>query len=106
MEQQANWQPCREAPTAVHAPLNTCNFAAPLPSSSHPPSLPQSDKAAINEEASLLAFDRQNHMGASEQLAKKLRQTISEEVEVMLADKRTTAGAVNIRANAERMQVS
>jgi hypothetical protein len=70
-----------------------------------PPLPPQSDKAAIDQEAALLAFDRQNHMGASEQLAKKLRQTISEEAEVMLADKHTAAGAVNIRANAERMKV-
>ena len=29
------------------------------------------DKAAIDQEAALLAFDRQNHMGASEQLTKR-----------------------------------
>ncbi|KAL4451668.1 hypothetical protein ABPG75_007330 [Micractinium tetrahymenae] len=64
----------------------------------------QADKAAIDAEAALLAFDRQNHMGASEALAQKLKETISEEAEVLLADKKTAAGAVNIETNKERMK--
>lgn len=44
-------------------------------------------------------------MGASEALAAKLKQTINEEAEVLLAEKRTAAGAVNIRTNEERMKV-
>ncbi|EFN55862.1 hypothetical protein CHLNCDRAFT_145441 [Chlorella variabilis] len=64
----------------------------------------QEDKAAIDAEAALLAFDRQNHMGASEQLTKKLKQTINEEAEVLLADKRRASGAVNIKTNEERMK--
>ncbi|PSC69552.1 Nitric oxide synthase-interacting [Micractinium conductrix] len=62
------------------------------------------DKAAIEQEAALLAFDRQNHMGASEALTQKLRETISEEAEVLLNDKKTAAGAVNIETNKERMK--
>lgn len=42
----------------------------------------QADKAAIDQEAALLAFDRANHMGASEALTQKLKETISEEAEV------------------------
>ncbi len=60
---------------------------------------------AIEAEAALLAFDRQNHMGASEQLTKKLKQTINDEAELLLAEKRTAAGAVNIKTNEERMKV-
>lgn len=44
-------------------------------------------------------------MGASEQLTKKLKQTINEEAEVLLADKRRASGAVNIKTNEERMKV-
>jgi nitric oxide synthase-interacting protein len=64
----------------------------------------QADKAAIDQEAALLAFDRANHMGASEALTQKLKETISEEAEVLLADKRTAAGAVNIKTNEEKMK--
>lgn len=59
----------------------------------------------IDREAALLAFDRQNHMGASESLAARLKETISEEAEALMAEKRTAAGAVNIRQNEERMKV-
>lgn len=38
--------------------------------------LQEAEKAAINQEAALLAFDRQNHMGASEALTSRLRETI------------------------------
>jgi hypothetical protein len=44
-------------------------------------------------------------MGASEALAAKLKQTINEEAEVLMAEKRTAAGAVNIKTNEERMKV-
>jgi hypothetical protein len=63
------------------------------------------EKSAIEHEASLLAFDRQNHMGASEALTSRLRQTISEEAEVLLSEKHTASAAVNIRENEERMKV-
>lgn len=62
------------------------------------------DKAAIEREAALLAFDRQNHAGASEGLTARLKQAIGEEAEALLADKRTAAGAVNIREHEERMK--
>lgn len=160
-------------------PLQSGGSSSPaqgVPSAAHtePPTHarrhPQADKDAIEQEAALLAFDRQNHMGASEQLAQKLKETISEEAEVgrwlaaggwrpmagvadgclrwlsaavpacaacacallrghaarvaaraveakcrgtsahpprhqvLLSDKRTAAGAVNIRTNADRMK--
>lgn len=62
------------------------------------------DRAAIEQEAELLAFDRRNHMGASDALASRLRDAISEEAEVLLADKHTVTGAVNIRQNGERIK--
>lgn len=67
--------------------------------------LQEANKAAIEAEASLLAFDRQNHMGASDSLAVRLRETISEEAEALLAEKRVAAGAVNIAENKDRMKV-
>lgn len=70
------------------------------------PALQEGEKAAIEREAALLAFDRQNHMGASESLAARLKETISEEAEALLAEKRVASGAVNIKDNEERMKVS
>jgi nitric oxide synthase-interacting protein len=62
------------------------------------------EKAAIDHEASLLAFDRQNHAGASAELASKLKAAVNEEAELLLADKRTAAGAINIKDNEQRMK--
>ena len=53
----------------------------------------------------LLAFDRQNHMGASDSLAKSLKKAIKEEAEAMLNDKKVVSGAVNIQENAAKMKV-
>lgn len=64
----------------------------------------EADKKAIEAEAAVLAFDRQNHMGASDALAVRLRETISEEAEALLADKRVASGAVNIRENEDRIK--
>jgi hypothetical protein len=44
-------------------------------------------------------------MGASDALASRLRDAISEEAEILLADKHTVTGAVNIRQNGERIKV-
>lgn len=51
----------------------------------------------------MLAFDRQNHAGASAAAAADLRAAISAEAESLLADKRVAGGAVNIAASRERM---
>ena len=68
--------------------------------------VPQADdKSAIESEAALLAFDRQNHMGASEALASRLRETIAEEAEALLADKHCVTGVNNIGDNRDRMKV-
>ncbi|KAI3437726.1 hypothetical protein D9Q98_000174 [Chlorella vulgaris] len=64
----------------------------------------QDDKAAIDAEAALLAFDRQNHMGASEELTRKLRKTINEEADALLSDTHRAAGTVNIATNREQMK--
>jgi nitric oxide synthase-interacting protein len=69
------------------------------------PSPLQDDKAAIDAEAALLAFDRQNHMGASEELTRKLRKTINEEADALLSDTHRAAGTVNIATNREQMKV-
>ncbi len=53
----------------------------------------------------LLAFDRQNHMGASDSLAKSLKKAIKEEAEAMLNEKKVVSGAVNIQENADKMKV-
>ena len=53
----------------------------------------------------LLAFDRQNHMGDSNSLAKRLKKAIKEEAEAMLSDKKVVSGAVNIQENAAKMKV-
>ncbi len=53
----------------------------------------------------LLAFDRQNHMGASDNLAKSLKKAIKEEAEAMLNEKKVASSAVNIQENANKMKV-
>lgn len=59
----------------------------------------EAERAAVDAEAALLAFDRRNHAGASDALAARLRQAINEEAEALLADKRVTTG---VSAIAER----
>lgn len=66
--------------------------------------LQAAEKAAINHEATLLAFDRKNHAGASAELASKLKDAVSEEAEYMLANNRTASSAVNIKDNEVRMK--
>jgi nitric oxide synthase-interacting protein len=59
--------------------------------------------AAVEQEAALLAFDRQTNGGASGAAAARLREAVAEEAAALLADKRTATSAVNIRVNAARM---
>ena len=63
----------------------------------------ESEREAVDKEASLLAFDRRNHAGASDTLASQLREAVAEQAEAMLAEKRTTSGVVNIKDNEARM---
>jgi nitric oxide synthase-interacting protein len=59
----------------------------------------------VEVQTQLLAFDRQNRMGASDSMAKNLKKAIQEEAEAMLSDKKVVSGAVNIAGNAEKMKV-
>lgn len=63
------------------------------------------EREAVELQTQLLAFDRQNHMGASDSLAKSLRKAIKEEAEAMLSEKKVVSGAVNIQENADKMKV-
>jgi hypothetical protein len=63
------------------------------------------ERASIAEQAALLAFDRQNHMGASEAAASSIQSAIQEEAELLLAEKKVVNGAVNIIDNKEKMKV-
>lgn len=69
-------------------------------------SLQGREREAVAQQAQLLAFDRQNHAGASDRLASHLRDAIAEEAEALLADKRVVAGAVNIADNRDKMKVA
>ena len=63
------------------------------------------EREAIEVQTQLLAFDRQNHMGASDNLAKSLKKAIKEEAEAMLNEKKVASSAVNIQENANKMKV-
>ena len=63
------------------------------------------EREAVEVQTQLLAFDRQNHMGASDSLAKSLKKAIKEEAEAMLNDKKVVSSAVNIQENAHKMKV-
>ena len=59
----------------------------------------------MEQQAQLLAFDRQNHAGASDRLANSLRDAIAAEAEAMLQEKKVVTGAVNIGQNRDKMKV-
>lgn len=62
-----------------------------------------SDRAAIDAGAALLAFDRENHAGASSETSVKLRERVAREADAMLDGRpRTTSGVITIASNAER----
>ncbi len=63
------------------------------------------EREAVEMQTQLLAFDRQNHMGASDALAKSLKKAIKEEAEAMLNEKKVINSAVNIQENADKMKV-
>jgi nitric oxide synthase-interacting protein len=60
------------------------------------------ERDAVEKEASLLAFDRRNHAGASDALATQLRDAVTEEAEALMADKHATTSVQNIKDNEAR----
>ena len=60
------------------------------------------ERAAIEREAALLAFERRNNAGASDELATRIKTAVEDEAEEMLREKRTASGAMNIATNAGR----
>lgn len=66
----------------------------------------ESEREAVEAQTQLLAFDRQNHMGASDVVARTLKKAIQEEAEAMLSNKKVVNGAVNIAGNTEKMKAS
>lgn len=62
------------------------------------------ERSAVDQQAQLLAFDRQNHMGASDRLASNLQQAIAEEADAQMQDKRVVNSAVNIAENKHKMK--
>lgn len=63
------------------------------------------ERNAVDQQAQLLAFDRQNHMGASDRLASNLQLAIAEEADAQMQDKRVVNSAVNIAENKHKMKV-
>lgn len=53
----------------------------------------------------LLAFDKQNHMGASDKSARTLSAAIQDEAEILLKRKKVVNGAVNIQTNSDSIKV-
>ena len=68
-------------------------------------SLQVDERSAVDQQAQLLAFDRQNHMGASDRLASNLQLAIAEEADAQMQDKRVVNSAVNIAENKHKMKV-
>lgn len=61
------------------------------------------EQAQVEQEAKLIAFDRQNHMGISSKTAKRIEDTIAAEA-AMMHDAKGVKAAVNIKENEERMK--
>ncbi|KAK9832517.1 hypothetical protein WJX81_004354 [Elliptochloris bilobata] len=64
----------------------------------------EEERQAVLQQTSLLAFDRQNHMGASDGHAQSLSMAIQAEAEAMLAEKKVVSSAITIQENAEKMK--
>lgn len=64
------------------------------------------ERQAVDHQAELLAFDRQNHMGASHRLASNLQAAIAEEADALMHDKHVVNSAVNIAENKSKIKVS
>ena len=64
------------------------------------------ERNAVDHQAQLLAFDRQNHMGASDRQASNLQLAIAEEADAQMQEKRVVNSAVNIAENKTKMKVT
>ncbi len=64
-----------------------------------------SEREAVDQHTKLLAFDRQNHMGASNKAAGQISDAIRQEAEAQLAEKKFVTGEVNIKENVDKMKV-
>ena len=65
----------------------------------------EEERLAVADQTKLLAFDKQNHMGASDKSARSLSAAIQDEAELMLKRKKVVNGAVNIQTNNGTMKV-
>ena len=63
------------------------------------------ERQAVGQQAQLLAFDRQNHMGASDRLASNLQIAIAEEADALMQDKHVVNSAINIAENKSKIRV-
>ena len=63
------------------------------------------ERNAVDQQAQLLAFDRQNHMGASDRQASNLQLAIAEEADAQMQEKRVVNSAVNIAENKTKIKV-
>jgi hypothetical protein len=63
------------------------------------------ERKTIEEQSRIIAFDRQNHMGATDNIARTITTALQAEAEHLLADRTLINGAVTIQENAERMKV-
>lgn len=63
----------------------------------------EAEKAAVEEQARLIAFDRQNHMGISERTANSIRSALQEEAAHM-HDEKGASTVIAIHENEKRMK--
>jgi len=60
------------------------------------------ERNAVDHQAQLLAFDRQNHMGASDRQASNLQLAIAEEADAQMQEKRVVNSAVNMQRTRQK----
>jgi nitric oxide synthase-interacting protein len=86
--------------------LSSVRSSCPMKANLHYlPVKQEGEREAVEAQTQLLAFDRQNHMGASDTAAMSLKNAIQEEAEAMLKDKKVVNSAVNIAGNTEKIKV-
>jgi hypothetical protein len=85
--------------------VDTCTIPPPPPPPPPPriPAQQAAEQAAVQAEAQLIAFDRQNHMGISSKTAAAITEAITAEAATM-HESRGARAAVNIKENEEKMK--
>jgi nitric oxide synthase-interacting protein len=74
------------------------------PPPSRAPRAQAAQKAAVEAEAALIAFDRANHMGIRDETARGIQSAINAEAEALVEGRNAAKSVVSLKDSEERMK--